>query len=150
MKTTISACFLDFRPLRGRITRFPDVSPARPDLFDAVWRVFRTETQLFSTAFLAFWAARVISGPPATFQTKRSAELHVFHFFFKIPGKCRFRPPATSEPMAGPSWHSGDLGSQIRGCPRKEAPPQYPKNPKPYPWRGRSPKKLFIFILCEA
>ena len=145
LETTISACFPDFRPLRGRRTRFPDVFPARPDLFDAVWRVFRTETTLFSTAFLAFWAARVISGPPATFQTKGRRGAACFSLFLQNPRKMPFSAACYVRTNGRPVvalWRPGEPDPRL---PAQGGPTPVPEKPKTL---SRHRKILFAFLSC--
>ena len=99
LKTTISACFPDSGPPRGRITRILDISPARPDLFNAAQRVFRSGTPILSYALGASRAARVIFGPFHYISNfSRATEPHAFLFlgiFGVIFG--RFSLPRGSE-----------------------------------------------------
>ena len=62
LKTSISACFPEFRPPRGRGTRFLDMSPPPPDLFGAVLRVYFVFTRVLSTALGASKASPAASG----------------------------------------------------------------------------------------
>ena len=94
LKTVIFVCFPDFHPPRGRRTRLLDISPPPPKLFDVALGGFSGDAQVLSTAFLAFWAARVISGPFHHISCFSHAKrTHAFFIFgdFETTGQVIFR-----------------------------------------------------------